>query len=404
MAKVLTRPLCVMALLLVGYAPTESFCQTQPKDYPAEVDAARREVIETRDFRIEGIDLGAVTLGKNIFTARMKNKTSSPLAVGLDLATQPGLWLRKRFQKQFIFRFSPGEEKRIEASYEFLRMTPEAYLSIGFGVPTVKDTGAFEIKDFFFQKKYHVGRGNKAIDYDASNFNRYETEHFEIYCYKGSLAERELGGITRMRESAFREISALLQVTYDRKIRLVFYPDHETKKSDIGHVGDGYAFANNIVEVYNEKTKLDPFHELAHILAGRLGSPPAMFNEGFAVYVSERLGADALKYLGSPGKTIDQATRGFLAEGKLISLGELLKFTEIGSEQSRWPISYPEAASAVKFLIEAHGIWKFRRAYQRLQNSAERSSALKNEEVIGEIYGENLPSLERQWLKKIGRR
>src|SRR5918911_2206827 len=175
-----------MALLSVGCFPIQSFSQTQSKDFSSEVAAARRVVIETREFKIKNLDLGAVTLGKNRFTATIKNKNKSPLAIGLDLATQPGLWLRRRFQKQFVFQLKPKEEKQIEASYEFRRMTPEAYLSVRFGIPTVREGGAVEIKNHLFEKRYYVGNGNKSVDYDASNFNKHETEHFEIYCYKGS--------------------------------------------------------------------------------------------------------------------------------------------------------------------------------------------------------------------------
>jgi len=389
-------------LLLSACLFSQSLSQTQSKDFSSEIAVARQEVIETHDFKIRNLDLGTVTLGKNRFTATVKNRTKSPLMIGLDLATQPGLWLRRRFQNQFVFEIKPREEKQIEAVYEFLRMTPEAYLSVSFGIPIQKAAGAVEIKGVFFEKRYYVGKGNKAVDYTPSNFNRYETEHLEIYCYKGSLAEKEISSIKQMRESAFREISDLLQVSYDRKIRLVFYPDGETKKRDIGHTGDGYAFANNIVEVYNEQTKLDPFHELAHILAGKLGSPPAMFNEGFAVYISEKLGADALKYLGSPGKTIDRTAGEYLRDGKLIALEELLRFTEIGSEQSKWQISYPEAASAVKFLIESYGLPKFRQAYQRTKNSDEADGVRKNAQVLREIYGKPLSEIEREWLNRIG--
>ena len=389
-----------LALLLFG-SIAQCFGQTPAKNFTSELVAARRQVIKTHDFEIKRLDLGLVSPRDNKFTAIVKNKTKSTLTIGLDLATQPGLWLRRRFQKQFVFEIRPNEQKQIEATYEFSRLTPEASLLVRFGIPALKANGSYEIKDVFFEKRYYVGEGNKAVDYDGSNFNKYETEHFDIYCYKGSLAERELATIKHLRESAYRQISDLLQVNYDRKIRLVFYPDGETKKQEIGHQGDGYAFANNIVEVYNEQIRLDPFHELTHILASKLGNPPAIFNEGFAVYMSERLGADALKYLGSPGKTIDRTTQEYLRDGKLINLEELIKFTEIGSEKSNWRISYPEAASFVKYLIETYGIEKFRKAYQQTKSSDDANEVRKNADILMRIYGKPLAEIEREWLAKL---
>jgi hypothetical protein len=81
--------------------------------------------------------------------------------IGLDLATQPGLWLRRRFQKQFVFKIKPNEEKQIEAAYQFLRLTPEASVLVRFGIATQKNDGTYEIKDFVFEKKYFVGKGTK---------------------------------------------------------------------------------------------------------------------------------------------------------------------------------------------------------------------------------------------------
>ena len=135
--------------------------------------------------------------------------------------------------------------------------------------------------------------------------------------------------------------------------------------------------------------------------ASKLGDPPAIFNEGLAVYISEKLGADALKYLGSPRKTVDQAAELFVKDGKLIKLEELIKFTEIGSEKSKPPTSYAEAASFVKYLIETYGAQKFRETYQKTQNSDESNDVLKNSEVLREIYGKPLSDIEVDWLHKI---
>ena len=141
-----------------------------------------------------------------------------------------------------------------------------------------------------------------------SQFRKLESAHFLIYCFPDSLAARDIGHIAQQRDRGFEKIADLLGVRTDSKIRLFLFPDEQSKKAETGHQGAGWAFGNSVVEVYNEKTKLDPYHETAHILASQLGSPAALFSEGFAAYVSELLGADALKELGSPGKTCDQAT------------------------------------------------------------------------------------------------
>jgi hypothetical protein len=130
----------------------------------------------------------------------------------------------------------------------------------------------------------------------------------------------------------------------------------KTKEQETGHRGAGWAFGNVIVEVFNEQTQLDPYHEVAHVVARQLGNPPALLNEGFAVYLSERMGGDALEHLGSPGLRVNEVVHQNRMAGKYIPLVRLLTFTEIGTVDSRPEIAYAEAGSFVKFLVEEFGV------------------------------------------------
>jgi hypothetical protein len=358
-------------------------------------------VIPTESLTIQKLELGEPHPGKNRFTAMVKNKTNQILTLGLDLRAEPGVW-PYGWQVQFLFLVWPAGEREIEAEYEFRHLTPEASLRVGFFFPQVAAGGVTQWGDNFFQKKYFVGKGNKAVDYDLSQrFLEHDSEHFRIYFFPSSLAARDLSAIVAQRESAFRKISELIGVAYPEPVRLFFFPDGETKRRDTGHTGDGWAFDRTIVEVYNERTKLDPYHELTHILAGRLGNPPALFNEGFAVYVSELMGADALKGLGSPAQKVDEAVVAHRNEGKFIPLGKLFAFSDIGPEESQPTISYPEAASFVKFLIAKYGLEKFRQAYKSLENSDDEATIRKNQQTFREIYGKLPSELEQQWLTSL---
>jgi hypothetical protein len=374
----------------------------QTGDYLSELAAARQEVIHTETLTIQKLELGEPHPGKNRFTALVKNKTNNTVTLGLDLRTEPGIW-PSGWQRQFLLLVWPGGEREIEAEYEFSHLTPQATLRVRFFLPQVAAGGVTQFGDFFFQKKYSVGRGNKAVDYDLSQrFLERDSEHFRIYFFPSSLAARELSAITAQRESTFQKISELIGVAYPEPVRLFFFPDGETKRRETGHTGDGWAFDRTIVEVYNEQTKLDPYHELTHILAGRLGDPPALFNEGFAVYVSELMGADALKALGSPGKKVDEAVVAHRSEGKFIPLDKLFAFSDIGPEESQPTISYAEAASFVKFLIAKYQLEKFRQAYKSLQNSDDEATIHKNQQAFRAIYGKLPSELEPEWLNSLG--
>jgi hypothetical protein len=223
------------------------------------------------------------------------------------------------------------------------------------------------------------------------------TAHFDIFSFPDSTAARQIERIAREKERGYGEVCDFLGADPNARITMVLFEDKPTKLWETGHQGMGWAYGRTIVEVYNEKEHLDPFHETVHILMSRLGSPPALFNEGFAVYMSQHLGAHALKDLGGGQATIDERARELKAKGEWIDLAELMSYTEIGSAESRPPIAYAEAASFVKFLIGTYGKDKFLQAYKTLKNSHDRAVQTRNAAELAAIYGKSLPQLRDAW-------
>lgn len=230
---------------------------------------------------------------------------------------------------------------------------------------------------------------------------KYRTPHFNICYSANSTAARQIEQLEREKEKGYKEICDFLGADPDARIRLVLFEDKETKHWETGHQGMGWAYDNTIVEVYNEAEKLDPYHETVHILMGPLGSPPALFTEGFAVYMSERLGAHALEDLSGGTATIDQRTKALKADGQWIALQELISYVEIGSLESRPPVAYAEAASFVKFLIDEYGKEKFLRAYRTLANTNNAAVQQRNIEALTDIYGATLAQLDQRWQQGI---
>jgi len=225
------------------------------------------------------------------------------------------------------------------------------------------------------------------------------TKHFDIYYFKDSTAEKEIELIVKEKEKGFEQICRFLGKDSDQRIRMIFFEDGETKRNATAHQGAGWAFGNTIVEIYNEEQKLDPYHETVHILMGPYGNPPALFNEGFATYMSERLGAKALKSLSGGQSSIYERVRELKSKGEWIELEELITYTDIGPGWSRPPISYPEAASFVKFLIDKYGKDKFLQAYKRLKNSGDETVQQRNKKKLEQIYNKPLRKLEDEWEK-----
>jgi len=223
------------------------------------------------------------------------------------------------------------------------------------------------------------------------------TEHFDIYYFKDSTAEREIDQIAEQKDKGFREICRFLDRDSDIRIRMVLFEDGQTKHAETGHQGMGWAYGSTIVEVHNEQERLDPYHETTHVLMRPFGSPPALFNEGFAVYMSERLGAHALEDLSGGLATIYERVRELKRKGEWIELEELITYTEIGSRESRPPVAYAEAASFVKFLIDKYGKDKFLQTYKNLRNSDDKTVQRKNIKALQQIYGKSLSELETEW-------
>lgn len=223
------------------------------------------------------------------------------------------------------------------------------------------------------------------------------TAHFDIYYRQGSTAAHDIERIAERREKGYQAICEFLGCEARPRIRLVLFEDQDVKFRETGHHGAGWAFDATNVEVYNENEQLDPYHETTHVLAGSLGHPPALFNEGLAVYMAERLGAPALKNLGGADFLLDQRVAEFRKQMEWIPLEELLTYTEIGSDRTRPPVSYAEAGAFVKFLNEAYGNDKFLKAYKSLKNSADAAVRQQNRKEIERIYGKAATMLEEEW-------
>lgn len=223
------------------------------------------------------------------------------------------------------------------------------------------------------------------------------TKYFDIYYFNNSTAEKNIDEIVKQREKGYVEVCKFLGKQSNERIRLIFFETGDTKRKETGHQGSGWAFGNNVVEVYNDQVQLDPYHETVHVIMREFGNPPALFNEGFAVYMSERLGANALEHLSGGLATIYERVRELKDKSEWLDLEELITYTEIGSMESRPPISYAEAAAFVKFLIDKYGKDKFLQVYKTLRNSDDKTLQQQNIEAIEQICGKSLTELEKEW-------
>lgn len=191
------------------------------------------------------------------------------------------------------------------------------------------------------------------------------TEHFNIYYYPNSVAEKEIEHITTQREKAYEDISMFLNAAANSHVDLYLFDDAAIKETETGHRKDGagWAFDNVMVEIYNETIKCHPYHELAHIIATDvLGYTISFLCEGLAVYLSNFFlntdFGDQVNY------NIHEKTVHYYAENNLFSLKELFSI-QIGASGSRNLISYPQAGVIFEYFLNSYGKEKVLRCINR---------------------------------------
>lgn len=369
-------------------------------------------------FEISEVDLSDMAWGQNVLKIKVKNNS--------DVEEKIRVWIGGQYESGGGFgmgmdpiSIAPGEERWIKHPYYVAPRPGKLTGRIEFVMP--HGSARPQDQEPFLVKKYSVTfdtpnpRCNELtpltphIQDFPELFGKYrdgtripafvylETQHFVFYCYPGTPAHADMPKIKADREKAFSEIGELLGVQLEEKVSCFFYPDAADKYVCTLHRGDGLAFDNTTAEIYNEKTKLDPYHELTHIVARQIGNPPALFREGLATYMSERLGAPPLKNLGGGEASLYERARELKGKGDWIPPEELLAYTEIGSEKSRPPVSYAEAGAFVKFLVDAYGREKFLEAYKSLRNSNDKAVHHQNKEKLERIYGKSLQALSQEW-------
>jgi len=345
---------------------------------------------------VREIDPGLPVVGANELPVILVNDGPAPTLVVIEVEARPGLWLAGRRLERHAFELAPGERRRVSAPYRFVRMSPEASLGVRIGPGHRGDEGSPVMESAVLDTSYPVGEGNPAAVDPRSDFEHLRRGPLDIYAWNGSRAAAEIEQIARERIAAVETVASILGVTTREPIRLVFYPDLETKARQTGHRGEGWAFEATIVEVFNDEIRLDPYHELAHVLVYRIGEVPAAFDEGFAVYVSERFGADALLYLGNPGRTVDEVACSDVRDGAAFSTSDLVALEEIGSEASQPAVSYPQAASLVKHVAESFAADRFRALFHALA-AAEGPPGDRAAMAVRETLGLTLTALSAQW-------
>jgi len=337
---------------------------------------------------------------KGAVRVRFTNRSADPAFGAIDVRAEPGYWLRPLQQQLHLYRIPPDTTVEVEAPYAFPKVSPGAVLLIRAGTPEQGPGGSLSIPEPVLVRSLNAGGSPESLAFIA-RFDTASTAHITLYALRGSPAASRLAELARQRESAVVAIGARLGVEPPVAIRMVFYPDSATKTTDTRHIGNGWANNSSIVEIYSDSIHVDPYHELTHIVAARLGGPPAWLDEGLATWLSERLGADALELLGAPGRPVREEACRLARQGHLIPIPLLFAADAFGGDSVPGGTAYAESAAAVKYLIERLGEPRFRDLYRQLESGVDSVPVVKNRQTFEKVTGKSLQAFERDfqsWL------
>lgn len=344
--------------------------------------------IRKKKIQIEALDLGERKWGVNKYILSVRNHTPNRLALKLHIWTfyetaGGAIYLKRKFE------LKPKEISILDGWY--LISLDHGKLKVALTITDEKDQvlARKTFDDFTSIPNERKGKILSAFNKTYAFFRNRESKHFIVYFTHPSEAEKYIGDLVELRENVVAKIESLLQVQLREKIIIFFYPTEMTKLSLIFHSGLGLAYKNTIAEVFMAGPNLDPYHELTHAVACKIGSPPALLGEGLAVFMQ----------MGSrhEGKDIDAICAENLTKGRLIPLEVLFNYTKIGSQESQPDISYPEAASFVKYIVQKYGIDKFKEIYSRMKSTMDSLQHASNLKIFDNVYKRSLAWLEEDW-------
>jgi hypothetical protein len=342
------NPACVVALatLLTSWS---GLAQTYKEEIARAADAtATGHGLEVGELR-----LGTASVGPHNLQLVVANLQDRPCEIKLVVSVFPGLGDEYTTHEE-TETMAPSARQVLSTSYALQRLTPFSRVTVVVETRPAETTGE-DTWQSVFRSRAFLGIGNPAVSRDFPELVRTSSRRIDAYFLPGSLAARDIDSILRLREDAISRIDAILDTTFDGRIKLFLYPDEKVKFLHTGHRGMGWAYGDFIAEIYSEDRKLDPVHELAHILSGQLGLLPAFLDEGFATYISEAFGEDALEFVGNPGRSVDEVSAELVHSGRSLSIHDLLAVDNIGNTPESAEVEYAQSASLVKFIMETYG-------------------------------------------------
>jgi hypothetical protein len=367
---------------------------TLPQTFREELARTALAEATGHGFEVGELKLGSASAGQHELQLTVTSLQEMPHDVRISVSVFPGLGDAPT-KSEKIKTIAPGGRQILTTGYTLSRLTPFSRVTV-----VLESYSSGEaIWQQVFRSRAFLGIGNPAVSRDFPELTRKSSENIDGYFLPGTVAAEDIDDILVFREKAVSQISAILNTTFNGRVRLFLYPDAKVKFLHTGHQGMGWAYGDFIAEIYNEDQRLDPVHELAHILTGQFGLLPAFLDEGFATYISEYFGEDALAFVGNPGRSVDEVMAELVVAGRSLPIRDLIALENIGNSQETSQIEYPQSASLVKFIVETQGP----EAVSSLFKAFGSGGATPDQAVtiLESSLGISIDELNEAWVRKL---
>lgn len=211
-----------------------------------------------------------------------------------------------------------------------------------------------------------------------------ETQNFIFYYSPGDFVYAE-------RSEAFHEWAvSFLNVSCPKKIEYYKYKDREQQKRITGSTSTGWAITDSF-EVHTSLPWMN--HECTHLYTSLIGRPSIFFNEGIAVALQVDPYNNDFVAREKNGEPIHSIVKRYKNEGVLYPVENIIDLS--GFTDNDYIITYPEAGSFVRYLLDTYGITNLKAIFTSV-------SRYDSKEVIKDkflsIYGISVAEVEAEWL------
>jgi hypothetical protein len=181
----------------------------------------------------------------------------------------------------------------------------------------------------------------------------------------------------------------VLGVTSLRKITYNKYTSRAHMQAVVG-VGNTNAYADRNAYAIHTLWPTDN-HEVVHLFTSTWGDPVALVNEGVAVAFQIDPSRDLTPRWS--GSALHDLARQFRQQGRLVPLARLAETASFRAEDSN--VTYPEAGSFMRWLIDEYGLDRVRALYARATGPNEGAAGVRAS--FAAVYGRSLDDLESAW-------